>query len=337
MGLLPDTQNCELRMDRECRERFPCHRGLATPTCITAHAWRTCMSGLLTSGFLWSRCRGKSSRHSWHMRNPRIYVSGKRTIFLVWCWFLTEMFVKNGGRQKVTMKSILPFSLQFHYNDGVSNHRHLYCLQLFVQAQIKENIKAQRHWPWWGRFDVIMTLLLRHVPVGLSFYVSASVVSSMMTSSNRNIFRVTAICTGNSQTTGEFPRRRPVTWSLDGFFDLCLYKRLSKQPWGWWLEAPSRSLWRHCNAQKSLAQGGWTENGELSSWWRLCHCWWYWRLSFWQLAVPPVAAELELWRLLGLSMHLCILFVSLFIYRGIVYRYQVTVVREHLSKCCIWC
>ena len=23
MGLLPDTQNCELRMRRECRERFP--------------------------------------------------------------------------------------------------------------------------------------------------------------------------------------------------------------------------------------------------------------------------------------------------------------------------
>ena len=29
-------------MPRECRERFPYHRGLATPTCITARAWRTC-------------------------------------------------------------------------------------------------------------------------------------------------------------------------------------------------------------------------------------------------------------------------------------------------------
>ena len=26
MGLLPDTQNCGLRMRRECRERFPLHR-----------------------------------------------------------------------------------------------------------------------------------------------------------------------------------------------------------------------------------------------------------------------------------------------------------------------
>ena len=41
VGLLPDTQNCELRLHRECRQRFSRHRGLAIPTCITAHAWRT--------------------------------------------------------------------------------------------------------------------------------------------------------------------------------------------------------------------------------------------------------------------------------------------------------
>ena len=39
-GLLPDTQNCGLCMRRECRERFPRHRGLAIPTCITARVWR---------------------------------------------------------------------------------------------------------------------------------------------------------------------------------------------------------------------------------------------------------------------------------------------------------
>ena len=27
MGLLPDTQNCELRMPRACRERFPAIAG----------------------------------------------------------------------------------------------------------------------------------------------------------------------------------------------------------------------------------------------------------------------------------------------------------------------
>ena len=47
----------------ECRERFPSHRGLAIPTCITAHAWRT--------------CRGKRSRR---MCNLRFCVSCKRPI-----------------------------------------------------------------------------------------------------------------------------------------------------------------------------------------------------------------------------------------------------------------
>ena len=42
MGLLPNTQKCGLRMRLECRERFPRHRGLAIPACITARAWRTC-------------------------------------------------------------------------------------------------------------------------------------------------------------------------------------------------------------------------------------------------------------------------------------------------------
>ena len=81
MGLLPDTQNWGLRMRRECRERFPRHRGLAIPdmhhgTCVTHVPW--CMPGSLTCGFLWNRWQGKRSRHSWRMRNPRFRVSGKR-------------------------------------------------------------------------------------------------------------------------------------------------------------------------------------------------------------------------------------------------------------------
>ena len=51
----------------------------------------------------------------------------------------------------------------------------------------------------------------------------------------------------NSPVTCEFPWQRPVTRSFDIFFLLCLNKRLNKQSWGWWLETPSRSLWRHCN------------------------------------------------------------------------------------------
>ena len=38
-----------------------------------------------------------------------------------------------------------------------------------------------------------------------------------------------AICAGNSPVPGEFPAQRPVTRSLDVFFDLCLNKKLSKQ------------------------------------------------------------------------------------------------------------
>ena len=61
-----------------------------------------------------------------------------------------------------------------------------------------------------------------------------------------------AICAGNSPVPGEFPAQRPVTRSFDVFFDLRLNKRLSKQSWGWWFEALSRPLWRHCNETKKL-------------------------------------------------------------------------------------
>ena len=56
-----------------------------------------------------------------------------------------------------------------------------------------------------------------------------------------------ALCVGNSPVPGEFPTQRPVTRSVDVFFDLRLNKRLSKQWWGWWFETLSRPLWRHRN------------------------------------------------------------------------------------------
>ena len=69
----------------------------------------------------------------------------------------------------------------------------------------------------------------------------------MITSSNGNNFRVTGPLCGEFTGPGEFPTQRPVTRSIDVFFDLPLNKRLSKHPWGWWFETPSWSLWRHCN------------------------------------------------------------------------------------------
>ena len=71
----------------------------------------------------------------------------------------------------------------------------------------------------------------------------------MMTSSNGNIFRVTGSLCGEFTGPGEFPTQRPVTRSFDVFFDLRLNKRLSKQPWGWWFETISWSLWRLCDAR----------------------------------------------------------------------------------------
>ena len=49
-------------------------------TCVTHVPW--CMPGSLTNGFLWSRSRGKRSWHSQRMRNPQLYVSGKKSIYL---------------------------------------------------------------------------------------------------------------------------------------------------------------------------------------------------------------------------------------------------------------
>ena len=69
----------------------------------------------------------------------------------------------------------------------------------------------------------------------------------MMTSSNGNIFRVTGPLCGKFTGPGEFPTQRPVTRSFVVSFDLRLNERLSKQPWGWWFDTPSWSLWRQCN------------------------------------------------------------------------------------------
>ena len=64
-------------------------------TCITHVPW--CRPGSLTSGFLWSRCRGKRSRHSRCMRNPQFYVYGKRPM----PWLLQSWHLVSSGHQQV--------------------------------------------------------------------------------------------------------------------------------------------------------------------------------------------------------------------------------------------
>ena len=52
---------------------------------------------------------------------------------------------------------------------------------------------------------------------------------------------------GNPPVTGGFTSQRPVTRSIDVFFD----KLWSKQSRRQWFETPSRSLWHHCNDTKA--------------------------------------------------------------------------------------
>ena len=83
-GPLARYVRSRVRMRREWRERFPSHHRLAIPTCITAHAWRTCSDAcrdrLLAVSFEFGD-GGKRSRHSRCMRKPQSYVSGKRPIW----------------------------------------------------------------------------------------------------------------------------------------------------------------------------------------------------------------------------------------------------------------
>ena len=66
-------------------------------TCVTHVPW--CIPGSLTGGFLWSRWRGKRSRHSRRMRNPEFYVTGKRSTELNMC--ACEINMQNANLYKL--------------------------------------------------------------------------------------------------------------------------------------------------------------------------------------------------------------------------------------------
>ena len=108
----------------------------------------------------------------------------------------------------------------------------------------KKRIKASINGHLWGNStgDRWFVVSPHTIPV-----IGKAFPCHMMTSSNGNIFRVTGPLCGEFTGPGEFPTQRPVTRSFDVLFDLRLNKRLSKQPWGWWFETPSWSLWRQCN------------------------------------------------------------------------------------------
>ena len=79
----------------------------------------------------------------------------------------------------------------------------------------------------------------------------------MMTSSNGIIFRVPGPLCGEFTGHRWIPLTKPVTRSVDVFFNLRLNKRLSKQSWGWWFETPSRLFWRHCNVSCPVEGRSW--------------------------------------------------------------------------------
>ena len=79
-----------------------------------------------------------------------------------------------------------------------------------------------------------------------NFITSQRKCAHMMTSSNRNIFRVTGHLCGEFTGPRWIPRTRPVTRSFDVFFDLRLNKLLSTQSWGWWIPGTKGHLRGKC-------------------------------------------------------------------------------------------
>ena len=115
----------------------------------------------------------------------------------------------------------------------------------------KTNLKcfSWKIFTWWQRYKSVHDTA--HALTFCMWYGKVKIQDKlnwiMMTSSNGNIFRVTGPLCREFTSLGEFPAQRPVTRSFDVFFDLRPNKRLSKEPWGWWFETPSWSLWRQCN------------------------------------------------------------------------------------------
>ena len=96
----------------------------------------------------------------------------------------------------------------------------------------------------WKRFLHYWPFIIPQ-PVAHGFF-SLRTKDIMMTSSNRNIFRITGpLC-------GEFTGHRWISDTKVNDAELWCFLwsapewRLSKQSWGWWFETPSHQLWHHC-------------------------------------------------------------------------------------------
>ena len=90
---------------------------------------------------------------------------------------------------------------------------------------------------------VMMILLLAIITITMMKMMTLMITMMLMTTTTMVMRRMVIW----------FPTQRPVTRSFDVYFDLRLNTRLSKQPWGWWFETLSWSLWRHCNGNTPFA------------------------------------------------------------------------------------
>ena len=150
-----------------------------------------------------------------------------------WFCYFTSVFKRNWYQ--------FVRAIQYQYRHNVK-HSHEICTKTDVQSMITLYIyRTQTRktssplFPWptkrWG---------LHNVPLFTS-------VGSWWRHQMETFSALLALCGGNSTVPSEFPAQRPVTQSVDVFFDLRLIKRLSKHSRCWWFETLSRPLWRLCN------------------------------------------------------------------------------------------
>ena len=137
---------------------------------------------------------------------------------------------------KVTCSELVPLNVMLHVHVHILRvTKPLYCVNCYT--------RDTPHDPCYDCVRVPET----HLSNPTSYFMGFSISWSWWRHQREAYSASLALCAGNSPVTGEFPSQMPVTRSFDVFFDLRLNKRLSKQPWGWWFETPSRSLWSHCN------------------------------------------------------------------------------------------
>ena len=142
----------------------------------------------------------------------------------------------------------------------INNHLHVYVVKInnaFLTSRNNQEFFRAHVVYGWHMLKII------HVNTVIKNTIAVhQVFSSMMTSPNGNLFRVTGPLSVNSPLNGEFPSQRPVT-SFDVFCDLRLNKLLSKQSKRRRFETTSRSLWRHCNVDVMI----WKRFSITGPWW----------------------------------------------------------------------